>query len=107
MKRLTSEDDLERLLSSPGPVWVFKHSAICPTSSAALQEVERYLSQHEATAAMVVVQEQRPVSNLIARKLGYTHQSPQLFLVEDGRVRWQSSHWGITADAMEQAVAAS
>jgi bacillithiol system protein YtxJ len=52
---------------------------------------------------MVVVQEQRPLSNLIAQRLKYTHQSPQLFLIENGSVRWHASHWGITATAMSAA----
>jgi bacillithiol system protein YtxJ len=53
---------------------------------------------------MVVVQTARPLSTWIATRLGHVHQSPQLFLVREGRVLWHASHWGITAAAMAAAL---
>jgi bacillithiol system protein YtxJ len=32
------------------------------------------------------------------------HQSPQVFLLHGGAVRWQASHWSITAASLEQAL---
>ena len=97
----TGQDHVERLVAGPAPAWILKHSCTCPTSAAALAEVEAYLATHpEEQAGMVVVQEDRPLSNWIASRLGRVHQSPQLFLVRAGVVAWSASHWSITAAAM-------
>ena len=104
MIALTTQADAEALLARPEPVWIFKHSATCPVSSAADAEVQGFLAAHPMAAGMVVVQTARPVSNWLATRLGYVHQSPQLFLVADGKVRWQASHWGITQAAMVAAL---
>ncbi len=104
---LTSEADLDRFLATPGSVWLFKHSNACGISSAAHDEVTRFLQDHpEQPAAMVVVQTHRPLSTLIANRLKYVHQSPQLFLLKDGKVVWSATHWSITAAAMESALTA-
>ncbi|WP_313639956.1 monothiol bacilliredoxin BrxC family protein, partial [Paenibacillus sp.] len=44
------------------------------------------------------------VSNQIAEEFGIKHESPQLFLLEDNEVRWNTSHWKITRDAIKEAV---
>jgi bacillithiol system protein YtxJ len=101
---VTANEQVEELLRGPGPAWVFKHSATCGISQAAHEQVETYASRHpEQRIGLVVVQTHRPLSNWVAAKLGVTHQSPQLFLIKDGRVAWQASHWSITSDAMEKA----
>jgi bacillithiol system protein YtxJ len=98
---LSGQDHAERLIAGPAPAWILKHSSTCPISSAALDEVEAYLAAHPGElAAMVVVQADRPLSNWLAQRLGRVHQSPQLFLVAGGQVRWAASHWSITAAAM-------
>ena len=103
---LTSESAVEALLESPHPVWLFKHSSTCSISAAALDEFNAFLASHpDAPAGMVVVQQQRPLSNWIATRLRSVHQSPQVFLLHGGAVRWQASHWSITAANLEQALA--
>jgi len=98
---LTGQEHVEVLLNGPAPAWIFKHSSTCPTSAAARSEVEAYLAAHQGEAAgMVVVQADRPLSNWIATRLARVHQSPQLFLVQAGKVAWSASHWSITAAAM-------
>lgn len=102
--RLDGQDGVERLLAGAGPAWVFKHSSTCGISAAAYDEVEAYRAAHpDEPLAMVVVQSDRPLSNWIAQRLGRVHQSPQLFLLRDGKVAWAASHWLITAAAMEAA----
>ena len=98
-----TQADIDAVLAAQKPSWVFKHSSTCPTSAAAKDEVEAYLSAHpDEAAAMVVVQRERALSNWISTRLGRVHQSPQLFLVSGSAVVWSASHWSITADAMGQ-----
>jgi bacillithiol system protein YtxJ len=103
LQPLTSDADVGVLLAAP-QAWLLKHSNTCPTSAAALDEVEAWLATHPGTlAGIVVVQTHRPVSNLIATRLNRVHQSPQLFLLRGGSVAWAVSHWQITAAAMDAA----
>ncbi len=104
---LTTQDQAEALVSATTPGWILKHSNTCPVSSAALDEVTAFLGDTPMPAGVVVVQEARPLSNWLASRLGFVHQSPQLFLVRSGTVLWQASHWGITRRAMATAVAAA
>ena len=101
---LTSQADVEILITGSAPVWLFKHSNACPVSFAALDQFEAHLATHPLAAGVVVIQEQRPLSNWLAVRLGFVHQSPQLFLMVGGKVAWQASHWGITDAAMQKAV---
>ncbi|NET74417.1 MAG: bacillithiol system redox-active protein YtxJ [Sphaerospermopsis sp. SIO1G2] len=106
--QLTSPDHVDQVVVATGLTWLFKHSNACPTSFAALDQVETYHKEHAAVPIhMVVVQTDRPVSNYIAETLSRVHQSPQLFLLNNGEVVWSGSHWGITAEAMQQAVEAA
>jgi bacillithiol system protein YtxJ len=101
-----SEADVQTWLAETRPVWIFKHSNSCSISSAAYDEVEAFCAAHpEQTVALIVVQEQRPLSNYVAQKLAFVHQSPQLFLLHKGAVAWSASHWSITAKAMDAALA--
>lgn len=100
---LGTTPEAEEFLRQPGRRWLLKHSNTCPISAAAFHEAQEYLAEHPAPAGLVVVQQQREVSNWLAKKLGYAHQSPQLFLIDGGSVRWTASHWSITAAAMAAA----
>lgn len=103
LREFTGQDQVEALITGTAPGWILKHSATCPTSAAALAEVEAHLAAYPGEAAgMVVVQRDRPLSNWISSRLGRVHQSPQLFLVHAGAVAWSASHWSITAAAMAE-----
>ena len=104
MKPVTANEQVDALLAEPGTAWLLKHSNSCSISHAAHAEVEAYQARHpEQPIGVVVVQTHRPVSNWVSTKFGFTHQSPQLFLLKGGKVAWQASHWSITAEAMEKA----
>lgn len=104
LPKLTSQVQVEALIAMAGPVWLFKHSSTCGVSAAAQEQVDSYLIAHPSEGAgMVVVQDSRPLSSWVSAKLHYVHQSPQLFLLREGRVVWSASHWAISADAMVQA----
>jgi bacillithiol system protein YtxJ len=100
---LATEADAAALISSPRPAWIFKHSNTCSISHAAESEFSAYVAACDDPAGMLVVQTRRPLSNWVSATLKYTHQSPQLFLVHEGKVLWHASHWGITAAAMAAA----
>ena len=86
----------------PGYTWLLKHSRTCPVSAAAYAEVEAYERTHARDAiALVVVQDHRAASDFVSSAFGVRHESPQLFLVKDGKAIWNASHGEITQATME------
>ena len=101
MEQLTSPQEADARIDADQPTWLLKHSTACPISHGALAEFERYVADHpDEPAAIVVIQRHRPVSHHVAERLGVRHESPQLFLVQNGAALWHASHGGITATAM-------
>ncbi len=82
---------------------IFKHSSACPISAAAYHRLEKGV--HEKTLAMpiylVVVQDNRTVSNDIAKVLDVKHESPQCIIVENGEVILVLNHHRITVDNIQ------
>ena len=104
---LRQDRDLENFLerSKADPVLIFKHSTQCPVSDQAYEEFTRFLeTSGDMTCGVVLVIENRDVSNAIAALLGVRHESPQAIVVRDGQQKWNASHWSITADALTEAV---
>ncbi|MCU0620084.1 MAG: bacillithiol system redox-active protein YtxJ [Gemmatimonadales bacterium] len=101
MQRLT--DDLaSELLRAPRAL-IFKHSTRCGTSRRALAafgEVEAALG--ETPAALLDVIADRALAQRVAEVTGVRHESPQLLLLERGRVRQHLSHGAITSDAVRR-----
>jgi bacillithiol system protein YtxJ len=109
---LHEQQDFERLLekSKTDPVLVFKHSTQCSISDAVLDRFNAFLLERDGAkdieCGIVLVLENRSVSDLIERQLGIPHESPQAILIDKGRQTWNASHWSITADALRKAVGA-
>lgn len=106
--QLTTEAQWQQIRSNPGLSLVFKHSTTCPISKAAHEEFTRWAPKVPATAVRlyrVHVIEDRPLSQEIAAATGVEHQSPQALLMRGGKVLWHASHWAITEDSLDAAVA--
>ncbi|MHB9025310.1 MAG: bacillithiol system redox-active protein YtxJ [Armatimonadota bacterium] len=102
------EDDYQALLTQSGdaPLFLFKHSTRCGISASARRQVEQFLTAFPEVACVeVLVIEQRPLSQAIAVASGVTHTSPQLILFCNGKVVWHTSHFNITTEAMQKALA--
>jgi bacillithiol system protein YtxJ len=104
IKKLTSIDEMNQFVQQSGKHLLFKHSTTCPISAQAHEEFQAFVKDTNTSAAIVLVIEDRPVSNQIAEQFGIKHESPQVFLLEDGQVRWNTSHWKITREALKEAV---
>jgi bacillithiol system protein YtxJ len=88
--------------SKTTPQFVMKHSATCPISASAynaFNEVETDVPKN-----YLIVQDSRTLSNEIESDLRVQHASPQLFLLKDGQVMWQATHYSISKSKIEMAV---
>ena len=106
---LRDADHLDELLaiSSQQPLLLFKHSQSCGVSFEALDEIlaHRVERPDAATYAMLTVQRNRELSNVVATRLGVRHETPQVILVRDGRAIWTASHFRISAESLANALA--
>lgn len=110
VRTLTEPGELDALLASGRPVWLFKHSLTCGISARAWRQFEAFAAgRPEAGAffAKIEVQRARELSREVARRTGVRHQSPQVLLLSGGAVAWHESHWRISARALASAEAGS
>ena len=91
------------LLTAPGPGVLFLHDPGCPISAGAHREMARLGGE----IPLVNVQRSRDVSRAVEATTGIRHESPQVFVLSDGRVTWSGSHTAITASAVREAIAES
>lgn len=102
-----NEEDFRRLLadSTSKPVFLLKHSTRCPISAGAQRRYNQFAEEHaDIDCWLVLVIEQRAISNLISAETGIPHHSPQAMLFRACKPVWHESHHGITGAALESAL---
>ncbi len=101
--KIESAEQLENLFqkSADAPVILFKHSVTCPISSNVFNDVAAGL---DAEINLVIMQEARSISNLIAEKTGIRHESPQAIVLQNGKAIYHASHYDITAEDINKEV---
>lgn len=107
MVDLSNSKQLDELLKSDEPFFIYKHSTRCNISSDAFDVIEDTFGQDVKNLPQVYyldLLEHRDVSNDVEKRLNVIHQSPQLILVKNGEAVWHMSHWRITRDSILQAV---
>ena len=99
---ITDTKALDELMkgSNDQPVILFKHSTSCPISAGAHRE----MMQITSPVALVVVQHSRELSREVERRTGVRHESPQAFIIRNGKAAWHASHYDITKADVEQAM---
>ena len=92
-------------LSHREPVAIYKHSSLCELCEVASDKLSALRSDTDPPIYEVVVQEARPLSNLIEKELRVRHESPQIIVLHKGEPVFDASHSGVTASAVRDAVA--
>ena len=100
---ITELPDLDRIigLSHSEPVVVYKHSRTCELCWWAEDGLEK---ADGPTVYKIVVQDARPLSNLVESRFSIRHESPQVIVFVDGKPVFDASHRGVTPDAVCNAV---
>ncbi|MEK5036476.1 bacillithiol system redox-active protein YtxJ [Sporosarcina sp. FSL K6-3457] len=104
MKELETIQDWQAVLeqSKEERLFLLKHSTACPVSTAALREFDELVT--DIPKYFLKIQHHRPVSAEIESNLGRRHESPQLFLVKDGKALWEATHRAITKSKINKAL---
>ncbi len=101
-----AEAQARELLNSPDAMVVFKHSSSCPVSFMAKRQVDGFVAENpHVPTRTVVVQLERDLSNALETVSRIRHESPQVFIVQNGRVLWDASHGSITQRRLTSALA--
>jgi bacillithiol system protein YtxJ len=101
MKEIKNDSDVDGMLGEPEAI-LLKHGATCSISANARREMEEFTANHpDLLIGGLEVTGNHALSEKVADQLGVPHQSPQLFLLRDGKVAWQAEHYEITAKALE------
>ncbi|MCU0446974.1 MAG: bacillithiol system redox-active protein YtxJ [Microscillaceae bacterium] len=100
-KKLDKPEILAELteLSYQQKVLIFKHSTRCAISTMALSRLERAWQNDEMTQMQpyfLDLLNYRALSNQIAEDFGVEHQSPQVLVIEKGKVVFHNSHNAIS-----------
>lgn len=101
-KYIQSEEDLNKAIenSFTSKIAIFKHSTSCFISKTVLKNFEKEIenSDHKAELYFLDLLAHRSISNKIASDLNIRHESPQLLVIENGKVINSASHQHISAD---------
>ena len=102
---IESEQTLSEIVerSQESPQIIFKHSTRCSISSVALNRLQS--GRQDLDYYIVNVVANRSISNLIQEVFNVIHQSPQLIIVYKGKSLYDTSHFGITSDIVENQLA--
>ena len=101
IRELDSSDELEEALREQ-PAVFYKHSPRCWMSTRAMRQLEKYAGVAGAPPVYLIdVIAQRELSNILSKRSGVPHASPQVIVMQGGRTQWHASHLGISARALE------
>ncbi len=107
-KSINSVDDVLRIItnSNSNPQVIFKHSTSCSVSSMAKMRVEEKwnLALGNVDFNYLDILANRSLSNHIAERLEVHHESPQMILIIDGEVIYDSSHFDISIDELNESI---
>ena len=107
VKRMGTADDFEAALvaSDSAPTWLLKHSNACGVSEDAYDEFSAHAQAQESEAHWVLTVQRSPaLSHLIATQLGVDHDTPQVILLFERKVRWVATHWNVSHASLDQAL---
>lgn len=108
MIEISSIEQWEELLkaSREKPLVILKHSNTCPVSAAAYEKMTNGEQNDRFSVYIVMIQENRDISNKIAKDLSVKHESPQVIVIKDGVSVYSESHFKIEPGKVEQALSA-
>lgn len=99
-KKIESEEDLAKAIENSyhHKVGIFKHSTSCFISKTVLRNFEKEIEGAGQKVHLYYLDllAHRPISNKIAEEFGIRHESPQLIVIENGKVINNASHQHIS-----------
>ena len=105
---LTQIDQIQHIITASylRPQVIFKHSTSCSISSMAKMRIESKWSEitKEVDLYYLDLLSFRDLSNKIADSFSVYHESPQIILIKDGEAEYDSSHFDISVDELNESL---
>lgn len=101
--KLSSMDQFEQVIEENKYVFVLKHSETCPISANAYDQFNKFLYERDMDGYYLIVQQERDLSDYIAKKTNVKHESPQAFYFVNGEMVWNRDHGDINVSSLAQA----
>lgn len=81
------------------PQVILKHSTRCTVSFFAKRNVESPLLWDDKDADLYIVDVigNRKLSKYVAEKTGFSHESPQMFIINEGEIIWSGTHENVNS----------
>ena len=91
------------ILADGTPVILHDSTLDCTTNrSGSMYRITRDdLKEIDADVNVIVIQEHRDLSNEVAERINHRHQSPQAFVIKDGKAIYHATHYGINPAEIE------
>ena len=106
MKRLKTPTQIDVLFRERIAI-LFKHSNRCNISETAYQEVSAFnVSNPQIPIYIVDVIEDQLTTRYVTERSSVEHQSPQVILLQEGRVVWHASHFDLAGEVLQAQVKA-
>lgn len=104
MKILQTREHFDAMLehSRREPVVLYKHSASCPVSARAQEQMA--FVKHDLPVYTLTVQYARDLSKQAAETLSVQHETPQAIVLKNGAAQQAFSHGKITSESVREAV---
>ena len=103
---ITNPEMLEEILqgSHNRPAVLLKHSTSCGISRMVLKQFEKdyNIDSGKVDLYFLDLLRYREISNKIASKFNVPHESPQLIILQEGRVVYDASHGSIAVESINQ-----
>ncbi len=102
IEKIVDKETIEQAFNEQKAI-IFKDSIRCPISAAARKIFTDFAEKCEENIEfyMVDVIAKRELSEEIAKRTGVVHQSPQVILLEKGKVKWVVSHRDINQESLK------
>lgn len=85
---------------------VYKHSTRCGLSSGSLAQMRQFADRHpDIPVYLVDVIADRDLARQVADGTGVRHESPQVILLHAGLAVWDASHFAVSCQRLERALA--
>ena len=103
---LTSAAEYDKAVASSAdhPVVILKHSTQCGMCTSVKSALDTADYSENVKFYLILVWENRDVSNYAEKQTGVQHESPQLLLFEDGRLAGHYNHRAITPQVIRHFV---
>jgi len=107
-KTLSSVEQFQKILDNSGdkPIFIFKHSMHCSTSTIVKMNLEAKWNFESELADFYQLDiiNHFDVSSDVVTKLGVEHQSPQIIMIKNKMATYRSSHFDISYDSIKKAI---